>query len=348
MKKYLFAAAAVLSLGLIGTLSAQEFTSAEDVEYSNFNFDFGLQGEYTQPDAGRAFQIIADGNGQFRVVGYQDGLPGDGWDRSKARFFGKGEIIGNELVITGEKMDIPRYEGVEGKSRVIVFDEDMQKRKLRGRQDGDKYYLNYKGEHELIKVHRESPTLGQKAPEGALVVFDGTNLDQFEEGAKINDKAQTLWSEARTKPFQKDTPYLLHLEFLTSFMPTKQGQARSNSGVYIAEAYECQVLDSFGLEGENNECGGFYQFAQPIVNMCFSPLTWQTYDIDFTPAKYANGQKTENARVTVRHNGVVIHDNVELPKETPGCKAEADEARGLFLQGHGNKVQYRNIWVQYK
>lgn len=348
MRLSTFVAAAVLSLGLSCVVSAQEFTSAEAVDYSNFSFDFALQGEYKEPDDNRFFQIIADGNGQFRVIGYPDGLPGDGWDRSKARFFGKGEIIGTELVITGEKMDIPRYEGVEGKSRVIVFDEDQQKRKLRGRQDGDRYFLNFKGDHELFKLHRESPTLGAKAPEGALVVFDGTGLDQFEEGAKMNEKEKTLWSEARTKPFEKGKPYLLHLEFLTSFMPTKQGQARSNSGVYIAEAYECQVLDSFGLEGENNECGGFYQFAKPIVNMCFPPLTWQTYDIDFTPAKYADGKKTENARVTVRHNGVVIHDNVELPKETPGCKPEADEARGLFLQGHGNKVQYRNIWVQYK
>lgn len=351
MRLFTLAAAAVLLFGLACAVNAQEITSLEAVEYSGFGFDYMIQGEYQDIESNRYYQIIADGNMQFRVVGYPDGLPGMGWDRSMARFFGHGGVQGEQLVITGEKMDIPRYEGVEGKTREIVFDEDMQKRKLRGRMVGDKFYLaddKYGEEKEIVKVRRESPTLGQQAPEGALVIFDGTNLDQFEEGAKCNEKAKTLWSEARTKPFDKDKPYLLHIEFLTSFMPTKQGQARSNSGVYIAETYECQVLDSFGLEGENNECGGFYQFAEPIVNMCFPPLVWQTYDIDFTPAKYADGKKTENARVTVRHNGVVIHDNVELPKETPGCKDEADETRGLYLQGHGNKVQYRNIWLQYK
>lgn len=351
MKKFLTIAAAILSLGITSALYAQEITSLAAVEYSGFNLDYMIQGEYQDAAAGRFYQIVADGYMTFRVVGYPDGLPGAGWDRSMARFFGIGEVQGDQLIITGTKMDIPRYEGVEGKSREIVFDEEMQKRKLRGRMGEGKYYISddkYGEEKELTKVVRESPTLGAKAPEGALVVFDGTGLDQFEEGAKLNEKAKTLWAEARTKPFEKDRPYLLHIEFMTSFMPTKLGQDRSNSGVYIAEAYECQILDSFGLEGENNECGGFYQFAKPIVNMCLPPLTWQTYDIDFTPAKYADDKKTENARVTVRHNGVVIHDNVELPKEFPGGKPEADEARGLYLQGHGNKVQYRNIWVQYQ
>ncbi len=76
--------------------------------------------------------------------------------------------------------------------------------------------------------------------------------------------------------------------------------------------------------------------------------TRQTYDVDYVPAKFEDGKKVANARVTVKRNGVVIHDNVELPKETPGCNGESDEARGLHLQGRGNKAQYRNIWVQYE
>jgi hypothetical protein len=135
---------------------------------------------------------------------------------------------------------------------------------------------------------------------------------------------------------------------MLSYMPTKRGQQRSNSGVYIDERYECQILDSFGLEGENNECGGFYQIAKPSVNMCFPPLTWQTYDIDFTPAKYEGDKKVANARVTVKHNGVMIHDNIELKRETPGRKKEGSAPLGVYLQGHGNKVQYRNIWIQYQ
>jgi hypothetical protein len=209
------------------------------------------------------------------------------------------------------------------------------------------------------KQFRRSPTLGQEAPEGAVVIFDGTNLDKFQPGARMNEpqtsQAQfgrplrsmnTLWAEAATVAFERK-PYKMHLEFMLSYMPQARGQARSNSGVYIDERYELQVLDSFGLEGVNDECGGFYQVAAPKVNMCFPPLTWQTYDIEFTPPQYDGDRKTKNARVTVVHNGVVIHDNIEL-KGTPGRKEEGPEPLGLYLQGHGNRVQYRNIWVQYK
>ncbi|MBR5626962.1 MAG: DUF1080 domain-containing protein, partial [Thermoguttaceae bacterium] len=94
--------------------------------------------------------------------------------------------------------------------------------------------------------------------------------------------------------------------------------------------------------------GGFYKYAKPIVNMCFPPLTWQTYDFDVVPAKFEDGKKVANARVTLKHNGVLIHDNLEIEHENPGCKVESDESYGLYLQDHGNQVQYRNIWVEYK
>ena len=201
--------------------------------------------------------------------------------------------------------------------------------------------------HEFVKQYRESSTLGLKAPEGAAVLFaDGRASGMFEK-ADINEEAKTLWSEAWTKPFEKK-PYSMHVEFLLSFMPAARGQARSNSGVYVDETYECQVLDSFGLEGENNECGGFYKVAAPRVNMCFPPLRWQTYDIDFVPAKFdADGKKTDNAVITVKHNGKMIHQEIRPEKETGGRKKETPEARGLYLQGHGNRVQYRNIWMKY-
>ena len=107
-----------------------------------------------------------------------------------------------------------------------------------------------------------------------------------------------------------------------------------------------QVLDSFGLKGENNECGGIYSQIAPAINMCFPPLTWQTYDIDFIAAKFdATGQKTKNALATIKHNGVTIHDRAELKGPTPGGKKEDLSGGPLQLQGHGNPVFYRNIWV---
>jgi hypothetical protein len=132
-------------------------------------------------------------------------------------------------------------------------------------------------------------------------------------------------------------------------MPTARDQGRGNSGVYIQSRYEVQVLDSFGLEGEDNECGGIYSIAKPAVNMCLPPLAWQTYDIDFTAARYdEQGNKTKNARVTIKHNGVVIHDNLELPHGTPGRNAEGPGPDALFLQDHGNPVAFRNIWAVEK
>ena len=87
--------------------------------------------------------------------------------------------------------------------------------------------------------------------------------------------------------------------------------------------------------------------ADPYVNMCFPPMTWQTYDVEFTAPKYEDGKKVKNARATIKHNGVVIHDDIEL-KQTPGRQGEGPGPRPLHLQGHGNKVQYRNIWVKQR
>ncbi len=107
-------------------------------------------------------------------------------------------------------------------------------------------------------------------------------------------------------------------------------------------------MDSYGLEGMDNECGGFYQICSPALNMCAPPLQWQSYDITFHQATLgADGKKTANARVTVIHNGVKIHDNFELPHVTPGGKNTKEGVpAGLLLQDHNNPVQYRNVWVK--
>ncbi len=193
----------------------------------------------------------------------------------------------------------------------------------------------------LKKVQRTSPTLGTPPPKGALTLFDGSTAAEFENGKIVMDKL--LAADCSSKATFND--HVLHLEFRTPFKPTGRGQGRGNSGVYVQSRYEVQVLDSFGLEGRDNECGGIYSIVSPKVNMCFPPLTWQTYDIDFTAAKYAGDKKVKNARITVKHNGVVIVDNVELPHSTPGRHPEGPDPDGLYLQGHGNPVVYRNIWV---
>ena len=108
-----------------------------------------------------------------------------------------------------------------------------------------------------------------------------------------------------------------------------------------------QVLDSFGLEGKDNECGGIYSIKDPDVNMCFPPLQWQTYDIDFQAAKYDDqGKLVSEPQITVRHNGELIHENVALPRSTTAApKKPGPEPGPLYLQNHGNPVRYRNVWV---
>jgi hypothetical protein len=212
------------------------------------------------------------------------------------------------------------------------------------------------GRFELKKTQRVSPDLGKRPPEGAVVLFDGSNLDQWQtrgSGQPIKwkllpDGVMEVAKGGDIVSKEKFGDHQLHAEFRLPYMPRSFGQARANSGVYVQSRYEAQVLDSYGLEGFDNECGGFYQIQRPLVNMCAPPLQWQSYDITFHAAKRdTDGKKTANARVTIVHNGVVIHDNFELPHCTPGAVDEKEgEPAGLLLQDHGNPVQYRNIWVK--
>ncbi|MDR1383234.1 MAG: DUF1080 domain-containing protein [Planctomycetaceae bacterium] len=364
-KNTIFGLASVCLLVFGGTLISAadktvEYTSVQQVfQDESAQQDFRLQGEYTAEYDGQklGLQLIADGGGKFRSVVYIGGLPGDGWNPGELRIFGKAEISGeNGLKIELAKTN-PQYDSISTPQKleaIFKIEQREQSQREQNRRGLRRLVIETKYQGNSIvftKTARRSSTFNAKAPEGAAVLFDGTNLDQFLPGARINETegrlGKFLWSEAQTKPFDIDRPYALHIEFLTSYMPTARGQGRSNSGVYINEAYECQVLDSFGLELANNECGGFYQIKAPDVNVSYPPLTWQTYDIDFVPPKYDGDKKVTNAKVSVKQNGVTIHKDLELPHQTPGRKDEKHEPRGLYLQGHGNNVQYRNIWLKY-
>ena len=116
-----------------------------------------------------------------------------------------------------------------------------------------------------------------------------------------------------------------------------------------------QILDSFGLEGKDNECGGVYTRLAPSVNMCLPPQQWQTYDVEFTNAVRDGDKVVKKARITLKHNGVVVHDDKEIVGVTGGARAlnkKADEPEGtpgvLRLQGHGNPLQFKNVWVVEK
>ena len=288
--------------------------------------DFAVQGEYTGDIKGekRGVQIIALGNGKFHAVGYENGLPGDGFEPGNEKWEGDGALKDGVLHLESE------HGNGDVKNGVLTVVNDA------GEKIG-----------ELKRVTRESPTLGAKPPEGAKVLFDGKTND-FKPGKTQGDLLVTEGTggqNSQTK-FQSVT---LHVEFLLPFKPLARGQGRGNSGVYLQGRYECQVLDSFGLKGENNECGGIYTIAAPLVNMCYPPLQWQTYDIDYTAATYANGKKTADARITVKHNGVLIQDNTEIPHGTTAAPVNEGPAPAqLHLQDHGNPVRYRNVWIVEK
>lgn len=290
--------------------------------------DFAIQGEYVgvidtgEEEVKMGVQVIALGEGKFRAVSYTGGLPGAGWD-GKERVTTDGARDGDAV-----KFENEHAVGVIRKGVLVV---EVKESPIRA---------------ELKRVERKSPTLGKKAPENAVVLFNGKTAEHFENGKK--DEAGHLIQGVTSK--RKFGDHSIHIEFRLPYQPNARGQARGNSGIYVQGRYEVQMLDSFGLEGKHNECGGIYEIRDPNVNMCLPPLTWQTYDIDFKAAQFDDaGKMTAKPQITVRHNGVVIHDKVELPKATRASRLKPGPEDGpIYLQNHGNPVRYRNIWVVEK
>jgi len=315
--------------------------------------DFKIQGEYVGEIKGTGkvgCQVIALGHGTFQAVVLPGGLPGEGWD-GKNKILLDGKLEGDKAVFkpaTGEKKYLAA--SPEAFSATSKFPPPGQKDytatasgdTLSGKTDEGAAF-------ELKKIVRQSTTLGAKPPEGAIVLFDGGNTDEWK-GGRLDAATGFLNTDGKdivTK--RKFNNYVAHVEFLLPYRPDGRGQGRGNSGFYQVDHYELQILDSFGLDGKNNECGGIYTKAEPKLNMCLPPLVWQTYDVEFTNAVRADDKKTSNARITVKHNGVVIHDNQEITGPTGGHRSEPEGTPGLLkLQGHGNPLQFRNVWVVEK
>jgi len=204
----------------------------------------------------------------------------------------------------------------------------------------------------LKRVVRNSPTLGAKPPAGAIVLVGGTNFDEM---TCPDNKDGTPQEWTKTEPVaiqvprggmyskrQFDGSFRLHVEFLLPLMSEARDQGRANSGCFMPNGEEIQVLDSFGMTTYTGGCcGGIYKYKDPDAFDKFSlasapPLQWQTYDIEYHVQK-DGGKPTGKPRVTVFHNGIKIHDNFQLEKDA--------KAGGFQWQDHGNPVQYRNIWV---
>jgi hypothetical protein len=197
-------------------------------------------------------------------------------------------------------------------------------------------------------------TLGAPPPSGAVVLFDGKSSDGW---VKTDGKTPAAWpvedgvmtvGKGKGSIMTRRTlgDMQLHLEFNVPYMPDARGQARGNSGVYLAGAYELQILDSYGLTPKANDCGAIYGQIAPSVNACKPPLQWQTYDVTFHKAEVADGKAVKKARVTVLQNGIRIIDNAEIALSPGGTGTKEGEDGPLMLQDHGNDVQFRNIWAK--
>lgn len=190
-----------------------------------------------------------------------------------------------------------------------------------------------------------------------IPLFNGTDLNAWEARAGgaaswpiSGGSVEALGGDIRTK--QKFGDFRLHVEWNEpNYPPEVTGQARGNSGVYLQERYELQVLDSFGdTTLANDEAGSIYSKKAPDRNVATAPGTWQTYDITFRAARYdAAGTKTDNARVTVVWNGTVVHNDAEINGGTGDSSPEDVSLGAIRLQDHGDagaNPRFRNIWIE--
>ncbi|MEM6363046.1 MAG: DUF1080 domain-containing protein [Planctomycetota bacterium] len=290
--------------------------------------DFQMIGEFvgetTDESPKRlALQIRAVGSGQFEARQTEGGLPGEaGFDESTTiRLIGRrsGETLvlsgaTDALFVTPERCTI-----INANANVVA---------------------------NLQRVRRTSPTLGAQPPKDAIVLYrdpkQPPRLSEFLPGAKTD--GDLLAEGALLQPLLQD--FDLHLEFMIPHMPEMREQKRGNSGVYLQSRYECQVLDSFGTDRVFNGLGSLYRIKPADINMAFPPLTWQTYDIRFTAARFnADGTKRSPARVTSYVNGVRVQNEVELHGPTGHGEPESPEPLPTKLQNHNDPVRYRNIWI---
>lgn len=205
-------------------------------------------------------------------------------------------------------------------------------------------------------------------PSDAIVLFDGRDLSQWETSKdhlsahwKVHDGVVTVdKASGNIQTRQRFRNYQLHLEWQVPKDITGEGQARGNSGLFLAstgpgdEGYEVQILDSFNNKTYvNGQAASIYKQAPPLVNAMRPPGEWQSYDVLWTaPVFAADGSLKSPGYVTVLHNGVLVQNHTQLAGETfyigkPKYKPYADAP--IKLQAHGDPsgaISFRNIWVR--
>jgi hypothetical protein len=200
-------------------------------------------------------------------------------------------------------------------------------------------------------------------PRGAVVLFGGKDLDGW---VRRGDRGKPVWRllkggivevagagptglASRDDILTRQTfagRFRLHVEFRVPNQRRDTRQVRGNSGVYVQGRYEVQILDSYQRPIDKCSCGAVYGLLAPAVNACKAPQTWQSFDIEFQAPQFRDGRKVKDARITVRHNGVKIHDNAAISGPCDwGLPGELSQPGPILLQNHNDPVQFRNIWL---
>lgn len=211
-------------------------------------------------------------------------------------------------------------------------------------------------------VEPGTPSTPGQPPSDAVVLFDGSDLSQWMQRGRGGKLLEPAWKVENgyievapgtgslvTKERFGDVQ--LHIEWATPAEPRAASQGRGNSGVMLMALYEIQVLDSYdNISYADGQAGAIYGQYPPLVNASRKPGEWQSYDIVFEAPRFEDGELAKPAFVTVLHNGVLLHHRKEMmgpmrhrkPSEYKPHEAELP----LLLQGHGNPVRYRNIWIR--
>lgn len=199
------------------------------------------------------------------------------------------------------------------------------------------------------------------APSDAIILFDGsdlgrewTNADGGEPGWLVENDCVTVKAGSgiiKTKRVFED--FQLHIEWRTPSEVKGESQMRGNSGVFLQEMYEVQVLDNYNNRTyRNGQAGSLYKQHPPLVNVCKEPGVWQVYDIIYTAPRFnEDGTFFTPPTVTVLQNGVLVQNHSKLRGPTeyigiPEYSVVAHGPKGITLQDHGNPVSYRNIWIR--
>ncbi len=281
-----------------------------------------------QPALESDAKVIAQGGGRYRVVltVHDDKTP---------HF---------SVVLTGS---------AEGES--VALAGSGSQAEWKGRLEGGKTLVaeSAGGKFDLKFTVRHSPTEGLKPPSGAVVLIpyaegQPPSFDEWTGGAwEPMDDGSVMANGGDTRTRRKFGDFRMHAEFRIPFEPNARGQNRGNSGLYIQDLYELQVLDSYGLSIAANECGAIYTQVAPKENACFPPKSWQTYDITFRAPRFdETGKKLKNATITVLQNGVKVQDETSISGPTGAARGRPEVATAVLrLQDHGHPVRFRNMWL---